>query len=271
MWRHIESMWGVAVENANAITAIATMVGALAAVVACVITIYNIKDTAKMVSEVVKSWKQSQNPSFCVERRGRLADDGKNFSHEDLFVGNLGRAPKSIRGISVKEYHVITAMKGWEIKTIVLPIWFYQYGSYSQQLVGRIFSAIGDNARERCFNFDVSMRTFLRKLGWGYSSETKVFVRVSYVDVFGKEQDEYYEVDSVGGHDLITQGTFEDYDKKSALLFKFPPIKLELEKIDLAKVFENWIVPEAPQKILNKEDVEKGDSNAMISAEKMTP
>ena len=262
-------MLDVIAKNADAITAVATTAGTIVAIIMCSVTICNVRDTARTVASAMDAWKQVQNPSFCIERRGRLADDGKNFCHEDLVVSNLGRAPKSIKGITVKEYHVVTVTKGLELKTLVLPIWFYQYGSYSQQLVGRIFKAVGDNARERCFDFDVKMRTFLKSKGWGYCSATKVIARISFVDVFGDGQDEYFDVDSVGGHEVIAREKFEDYDKKARLLFKLSPVKLELSKIDPNKFLRQWIVPDVPQKILSPDEM--GDCLSGTSTAKEAP
>lgn len=249
-------MWDFIAKNADAISASATVLGVLVAMITFFVTIYNVKDTARTVANVVETWKQAQNPSFCIERQGRLADDGKKFSHEDLIVSNLGRAPKSINGITVKEYHIVTAMKGFEIRTFVLPIWFYQYGSYSQQLVGRVYKAVGDNARETNFNFDVAMRAFLKSKGWGYCSNTKVVVCISFVDAFGCEKNEYFDVESVGGHNIISKVEFEGYDKRAGLLYKMSPIKLDLSKVDPNKVWEAWIIPDVPQKIVSQEDVE---------------
>lgn len=253
-------MWKWIVENASAVSALATCVGSIVAIALCLVTICNISDTTKIANRVISIWKQSQGPNFCVERRGRLATDGKNFSHEDLFVSNLGHMPKSIKAITVKEYHLLNVTKSGDVfntKTLVLPIWFYQYGSYTQQLTGRVFSATGDDAREHAFNFDVDLRAFLDAKGYEVNSSTKVVVYVRFVDVFGDIHEECFDADSVGGHDIITKEEFDSYEERAKCLFEMMPQKIQLNKVDFEKLFGLWVLPDEPKKVLSNRSIEK--------------
>lgn len=253
-------VWKWLVKNAAVVSALATCVGSMVAIVLCLVTMCNICDTAKTVDRVVEIWKRSQCPKFCVERRGRLAADGKNFSHEDLFVSNLGNVPKSIRAITVKEYHIVNITKSDDIfntKTLVLPIWFYQYGSYTQQLTGKVFSATGDDAREHVFNFDADLRAFLDTKGYSFYSRTMVVVHIRFIDAFGDVHDEYFNADAVGGHDIISKEVFDSYEERAKQLFEMMPQKIQLNKVDFEKLFGLWVLPDEPKKVLSNRSIEK--------------
>lgn len=230
----------------------AALVSALAAVVTCFLAVENMRESARDVAGAIETWKQTQRPCLLVERSGRLAEDGKNYNHEDLTIQNLGQAPKAFTCFDVKEYlivHVSQYKEDSYLRTFTLPIRFYKYGVHKHGLLGELYKAVGDSARREVFDFDQKARLFFKEKGLGYYSETKVVVSVGFLDAFGETFNEYFDVEAVSGQRVISKDEFESYSNGASSLFKYSPQILDVGKVDIGKMWNYWFGPPAPTRI----------------------
>lgn len=230
----------------------AALVSALAAVATCFLSVEMMRESAQDIAGVIETWKQTQRPCLLVERSGRLAEDGKNYNHEDLTICNVGQAPKAFTCFDVKEFlivHVSQYKDGPCLRTFTLPIRFYKYGVHKHGLFGELYKAVGDSARMEVFDFDQKARLFFNGKGLGYYSETKVVVCVGFHDAFGETFNEYFDVKAVSGQCVISKDEFESYSNEASVLFKYSPQILDIGKVDIGKMWNCWFGQPSPIRI----------------------
>lgn len=224
---------------------------AFSAIITCMLTAYELKSGSDNWRKMFEMVMAKGRPIICVERHRRLDADGKTFNHEDCKVFNVGEAPRCYKVREIKEYLEMTfygAPVPNELRKIVIPVHYYTHGVLSQNLTGIIAEKKGENSCEKLINHYKRAKEFFSAKGIGYYNQEVIVVHVQYEDKFENEVDVYFKAESVGGQHEISKDMYEQYAKDSNIYLEYP-VAIDVDKIDLNVVLDNWVLAEVPKKV----------------------